>query len=235
MADKIISFEKVKKEYIDGSVSHTVLNDIDLFVEKGELVVITGPSGAGKSTILNLIGGMEIPSSGSIKVDGEDISKYSESELTKYRAEKVGFVFQFYNLLPNLNVLENVVFGSDVKKDNFDPLEILDKVNMKDKSGAFPSTLSGGEQQRTAIARAIAKKPSVLLCDEPTGALDYKTGKQVLEVIEDLNREMGITVVLVTHNDILSAMSDRIIQVHNGVIKDVIINEKKLSVKELEW
>ena len=235
MGQEIIRFNSVTKEYADGSSMLQVLNGVSFAIEKGELVVIGGPSGAGKSTILNLAGGMESPSSGQIFIDGEDISRYSAAELTAFRARTIGFIFQFYNLIPNLTALENIIFGSEVKGDTFDPYTILRKVGMTHRSRAFPPTLSGGEQQRIAIARAIAKNPKVLLCDEPTGALDYKTGKQVLEIIETLNKEMEMTVVLVTHNNVLRHMADRYIAVHNGRISSVEENRQKVPAGELEW
>lgn len=235
MAQEIIRFESVTKEYADGSSMLQVLEGVNFSIEKGEFVVIGGPSGAGKSTILNLAGGMESPSSGQIFIDGEDISQYSASQLTAFRAKTIGFIFQFYNLIPNLTALENIIFGSEVKVDTFDPYTILKKVGMTHRSKAFPPTMSGGEQQRIAIARAIAKNPKVLFCDEPTGALDYKTSKQVLEIIETLNREMGMTVVLVTHNNVLRHMADRYIAVHNGRISSAEQNRQKVRVSELEW
>lgn len=235
MAQEIIRFESVTKEYVDGSSMLQVLEGVNFSIEKGEFVVIGGPSGAGKSTILNLAGGMESPSSGQIFIDGEDISQYSASQLTAFRAKTIGFIFQFYNLIPNLTALENIIFGSEVKDDTFDPYTILKKVGMTHRSKAFPPTMSGGEQQRIAIARAIAKNPKVLFCDEPTGALDYKTSKQVLEIIETLNREMGMTVVLVTHNNVLRHMADRYIAVHNGRISSAEQNRQKVRVSELEW
>lgn len=235
MKKEIICFENVKKNFSVGKVTTDVLNGVDFKIDQGEFVIIVGTSGAGKSTILNLLGGMDNLSSGKIMVEGENIAAYSEKQMIQYRAEKIGFVFQFYNLIPNLNVKENVLFGSEVKKDTLNWSDILEKVNMQKKIDAFPSTLSGGEQQRVAIARAIAKNPLILLCDEPTGALDYKTGKQVLECIEKINREMGMTVVLVTHNEAICPMADKVINVHNGIVKDVQVNDEKISVSELEW
>ncbi len=235
MSTPIINLTDVKKEYTVGTVKTKVLNGVDFSVEEGEIAIIVGASGAGKSTVLNLLGGLDSPTSGQISVSGEDISKYSEKQLTAYRASKIGYVFQFYNLIPNLNVLENVIFGSEIKKDVMDPVSVLKKVNMENKMKAFPSTLSGGEQQRVAIARAIAKKPLILLCDEPTGALDYQTSKQVLECIESLNREMNMTILIVTHNDAICPMADKVIHMHNGTVKDIKINKNKTSVKDLEW
>ena len=235
MSETILTFKDVKKEFTTGTVTEKVLKGVDFSVDKGEFVIIVGTSGAGKSTVLNLLGGLDKPTSGQIIVAGDDISKYSEKQLTAYRANRIGFVFQFYNLIPNLNVVENVVFGCEVKKDVMPPDVILKKVNMGDKMKSFPTTLSGGEQQRVAIARAISKKPDILICDEPTGALDYQTSKQVLECIEELNRDMNMTIVLVTHNDAICPMADKVIRMHNGRVKDVILNKHKTSVKDLEW
>ena len=235
MSETILTFKDVKKEFTTGTVTEKVLKGVDFSVDKGEFVIIVGTSGAGKSTVLNLLGGLDKPTSGQIIVAGDDISKYSEKQLTAYRANRIGFVFQFYNLIPNLNVVENVVFGCEVKKDVMPPDVILKKVNMGDKMKSFPTTLSGGEQQRVAIARAISKKPDILICDEPTGALDYQTSKQVLECIEELNRDMNMTIVLVTHNDAICPMADKVIRMHNGRVKDVILNNNKTSVKDLEW
>ena len=235
MSETILTFKDVKKEFTTGTVTEKVLKGVDFSVDKGEFVIIVGTSGAGKSTVLNLLGGLDKPTSGQIIVAGDDISKYSEKQLTAYRANRIGFVFQFYNLIPNLNVVENVVFGCEVKKDVMPPDVILKKVNMGDKMKSFPTTLSGGEQKRVAIARAISKKPDILICDEPTGALDYQTSKQVLECIEELNRDMNMTIVLVTHNDAICPMADKVIRMHNGRVKDVILNKNKTSVKDLEW
>lgn len=235
MDKELIRFNQVEKEYKSGQVSTQVLKGVNFSIDKGQLAVIVGASGAGKSTILNLLGGMDTPTRGKILVDGEDISKFNEKKLTEYRASKVGFVFQFYNLIPNLNALENVVFGSEVKKDSLDASQVLKQVGLVEKKKSFPSMLSGGEQQRVAIARAIAKNPLLLLCDEPTGALDYKTSKTVLATIESLNREMKKTIILITHNDVLSAMADKVITIQDGLVKNITTNEKRIPVKELEW
>ncbi len=235
MDKELIRFNQVEKEYKSGQVSTQVLKGVNFSIDKGQLAVIVGASGAGKSTILNLLGGMDTPTRGKILVDGEDISKFNEKKLTEYRASKVGFVFQFYNLIPNLNALENVVFGSEVKKDSLDASQVLKQVGLAEKKKSFPSMLSGGEQQRVAIARAIAKNPLLLLCDEPTGALDYKTSKTVLATIESLNREMKKTIILITHNDVLSAMADKVITIQDGLVKNITTNEKRIPVKELEW
>ena len=235
MDKELIRFNQVEKEYKSGQVSTQVLKGVNFSIDKGQLAVIVGASGAGKSTILNLLGGMDTPTRGKILVDGEDISKFNEKKLTEYRASKVGFVFQFYNLIPNLNALENVVFGSEVKKDSLDASQVLKQVGLAEKKKSFPSMLSGGEQQRVAIARAIAKNPLLLLCDEPTGALDYKTSKTVLATIESLNREMKKTIILITHNDVLSAMADKVITNQDGLVKNITTNEKRIPVKELEW
>lgn len=235
MDKELIRFNQVEKEYKSGQVSTQVLKGVNFSIDKGQLAVIVGASGAGKSTILNLLGGMDTPTRGKILVDGEDISKFNEKKLTEYRASKVGFVFQFYNLIPNLNALENVVFGSEVKKDSLDASQVLKQVGLAEKKKSFPSMLSGGEQQRVAIARAIAKNPLLLLCDEPTGALDYKTSKTVLATIESLNREMKKTIILITHNDVLSAMADKVITIQDGLVKNITTNEKRIPVKELDW
>lgn len=235
MDKELIRFDQVEKEYKNGQVSTQVLKGVNFSIDKGQLAVIVGASGAGKSTILNLLGGMDTPTGGRILVDGEDISKFNEKRLTEYRASKVGFVFQFYNLIPNLNALENVMFGSEVKKDSLNASQVLEQVGLAEKKKSFPSMLSGGEQQRVAIARAIAKNPLLLLCDEPTGALDYKTSKTVLSTIESLNREMKKTIILITHNDVLSAMADKVIAIQDGLVKDITTNEKRIPVKELEW
>ena len=230
-----VEFRDVTKTYRMGDVEVRAVDGMTFDIERGELAVIVGPSGAGKTTVLNMLGGMDSATSGTIRLGDRVVSSLSERELTQYRRHDIGFVFQFYNLIPNLNVVENVDFGIEVKKDTFDSTEVLKKVKMDNRLKAFPSTLSGGEQQRVAIARAIAKKPRILLCDEPTGALDYENSKQVLEIIESLNRDLGMTVVLVTHNDALCPMADKVITVHDGKIKSVVENSVKVSVTELEW
>lgn len=204
-------------------------------IEKGELVVILGPSGAGKTTALNILGGMDKVTSGEVIVDGKKINKLKEKELIKYRRNAIGFVFQFYNLIQNLTALENVELAVQLCKDHLDPKEILEKVGLKNRQNNFPSQLSGGEQQRVAIARAIAKNPKLLLCDEPTGALDYKTGKQILALLQKTAKDENMTVVIITHNSALAPMADKVIKFKSGTVSDVIINKKPTPVSELEW
>lgn len=231
----LIEFKNVTKDYKIGEVPIKALNGVDFSINEGEFVVILGASGAGKSTILNILGGMDTASSGKVTVGSQDITSFNEKKLTGYRAEKVGFVFQFYNLIPNLNALENVEFATEVCKNHLDAKEILNKVGLKNRIKNFPSQLSGGEQQRVAIARAVAKNPSLLLCDEPTGALDYVTGKSVLKLLQDLNSETKKCVVLVTHNSAIAPMADKIIRVKSGKIESVTVNEHKQSVEGIEW
>lgn len=231
----LIEFKDVTKEYTIGEVPIKALNGVDFSINEGEFVVVLGASGAGKSTILNILGGMDTATSGKVTVGGQEITGFNEKKLTGYRAEKVGFVFQFYNLIPNLNALENVEFATEVCKDHLNAKEILNKVGLKNRLKNFPSQLSGGEQQRVAIARAVAKNPSLLLCDEPTGALDYVTGKSVLKLLQDLNKETEKCVVLVTHNSAIAPMADKIIRVKSGKIENVTINEHKQSVEGIEW
>lgn len=231
----LIEFKHVTKEYKTGEVPIQALNGVDFSIHEGEFVVVLGASGAGKSTILNILGGMDTATSGEVIIDGRDITNFNEKNLTRYRAEKVGFVFQFYNLIPNLNALENVEFAAEVCKDHLDAKEILAKVGLENRMTNFPSQLSGGEQQRVAIARAVAKNPTLLLCDEPTGALDYVTGKSVLKLLQDLNKETKKCVVLVTHNTAIAPMADKIVRVKSGRIESVTINEHKQSVERIEW
>jgi putative ABC transport system ATP-binding protein len=231
----LIDVKQLTKEYKVGDISIKALNGVDFSIHEGEFVVVLGASGAGKSTILNILGGMDVPTSGKVVVNGEDITKMPERKLTNYRAEKVGFVFQFYNLIPNLTALENVEFASEVCKNHLDAKEIIEKVGLKDRKSNFPSQLSGGEQQRVAIARAVAKNPLLLLCDEPTGALDYNTGKQVLQLLQDLNKQTKKCVVLITHNTAIAPMADKVIKVKSGLIESVTINDKKRSIEEIEW
>ncbi|MEC0210674.1 ABC transporter ATP-binding protein [Paenibacillus ehimensis] len=232
---KLIEFKKVTKEYKIGEVPIKALDGVDFSISEGEFVVILGASGAGKSTILNILGGMDTATSGQVFVGDQEITSFNEKKLTKYRGEKVGFVFQFYNLIPNLNALENVEFAAEVCKNHLDAQHILHRVGLKDRMKNFPSQLSGGEQQRVAIARAVAKNPLLLLCDEPTGALDYVTGKSVLKLLQDLNRETKKCVVLVTHNSAIAPMADKIIKVKSGRIESVAINDVKQSVEGIEW
>ena len=230
-----VEFQNVRKTYHVGEVDIHALNDVNFQIEKGEFCVIVGASGAGKTTILNILGGMDLAGSGSIFLDGEDISKYSQRKLTAYRRYDIGFVFQFYNLVPNLTALENVELASQICKDPLDPSEVLDRVGLTERKNNFPAQLSGGEQQRVAIARALAKNPKLLLCDEPTGALDYNTGKSILSLLQDTCRKTGTTVIIITHNQALTAMADRIITVKNGAVRKMVINENIIPIEEIEW
>ncbi len=230
-----IKVENLTKEYTMGEIKLLAVDDVSFEINEGELTVILGPSGAGKTTILNILGGMDSPTSGSIIIDGKDISKYSDKKLTYYRRNDIGFVFQFYNLVQNLTALENVELASQICKDTIPAKEVLEKVGLSKRMNNFPSQLSGGEQQRVAIARAIAKKPKLLLCDEPTGALDSITGKKVLEVLQDIGKKYNITIVIITHNQIISQMADKVIKMKNGKISDLIINKKPKDIKEIDW
>lgn len=230
-----IEFENVKKIYQMGEVQIKALDGVDFTIDEGEFVVIAGESGAGKSTILNLLGGMDQVSEGSIFVDGNEISAYSAKELTMYRRYDIGFVFQFYNLVQNLNVKENVELATQICKNPLDVDEVIEAVGLKERKANFPAQLSGGEQQRVAIARAIAKNPKLLLCDEPTGALDYHTGKQILKLLQDTCRQRRVSVVVITHNLALCAMGDKVIRVRNGKIDSIIKNENPLPVERIEY
>jgi len=230
-----IEFKNVSKIYQMGEVEIRALDDISFEIEKGEFVVVQGNSGAGKTTILNLLGGMDTVTSGNIIVDGHDISKASEKELTEYRRFDIGFVFQFYNLVQNLTARENVELAIQICKDPIDSHFAMKLVGLEDRMDNFPSQLSGGEQQRVAIARAVAKNPKLLLCDEPTGALDYVTGKQVLKVLQDMCYKHDMTVVMITHNSALSAMGNKIIKVRSGKIKSVELNEKPMDIEDIEY
>lgn len=230
-----IKFEDVTKEYTMGEVVITALNSTDFSISKGELVVIVGPSGAGKTTALNLLGGMDTVTSGHIYIDGKDITKLNNKNLIKYRREDIGFVFQFYNLVQNLTALENVELATQICKNSLDPEKVLESVGLKDRMNNFPSQLSGGEQQRVAIARAIAKNPKILLCDEPTGALDYNTGKQILKLLQDTARNNKMTVIIITHNTAITPMADKVIVFKNGEAKDVLINDHPTPIEEIEW
>lgn len=234
---KIVELKNVSKIYNIGEKEFKALDNIDLSINKGEFVVILGPSGAGKSTLLNLIGGMDTPSSGNIEIDGEDISKYSENKLSEYRAENIGFIFQFYNILPTLTVLENVELVKDIIKNGNDSKESIKAVGLEEHMNKFPNQLSGGEQQRVSIARAIAKNPKLLLCDEPTGALDSKTGVEVLKLLKkqcDGNNGAN-TVIIVTHNSLIAEIADTVINVKNGKIESVISNENPREIDEVKW
>lgn len=230
-----IEFQNVKKIYQMGEVQIEALSGVDFSIEKGEFVVIAGASGAGKSTILNILGGMDSVSSGTIYVDGKEISAYNAKQLTTYRRYDIGFVFQFYNLVQNLTVKENVELATQICKEPLDIDETIEAVGLKERSQNFPAQLSGGEQQRVAIARAIAKNPKLLLCDEPTGALDYNTGKQILKLLQDTCRQRGVSVIVITHNLALTAMGDKVIKVRNGKIESVTINEYPLPVERIEY
>ena len=230
-----VKFEKVKKIYQMGEVQIEALKDASFEIEKGEICVIVGASGAGKTTLLNILGGMDSLTSGSVTLDGEEISSYSAKELTTYRRYDVGFVFQFYNLVQNLTALENVEIAAQICRDPMDAAEVIELVGLKDRAGNFPAQLSGGEQQRVAIARALAKNPKLMLCDEPTGALDYNTGKAVLQLLQDCSRKSGMTVVIITHNQALTAMADRVISVKSGTVTDVSLNEHPTPIENIEW
>lgn len=230
-----VEFQHVKKVYHMGEVNIEALQDINFTIEKGEFAVIVGASGAGKTTILNILGGMDTPTSGKVFLDGEDISEGNAKKLTTYRRHDVGFVFQFYNLVQNLTALENVELASQICKNPMDAMTVLKNVGLEDRASNFPAQLSGGEQQRVAIARALAKNPKLLLCDEPTGALDYNTGKMVLKLLQDTCRNTGMTVIVITHNQALTAMADRIITVKSGLITDIRKNEIITPVEDIDW
>lgn len=230
-----IEFNDVVKTYKMGEVEIKAVDSITFPIEKGEFVVIVGPSGAGKTTVLNILGGMDTASSGTVTVDGQDISKYKEKELTRYRRDDVGFVFQFYNLIQNLTAAENVEMAAQIANNPIDPAKILGEVGLGARAENFPSQLSGGEQQRVSIARALAKNPKLLLCDEPTGALDYITGKSILRLLQDTCREKGMTVVVITHNTAIAPMADKIIQIKNGCVDRILINADPKPVEQIEW
>ena len=227
-----IEFKNVCKDYKMGEVIIHALSNANLSIEKGELVVIVGPSGAGKTTALNILGGMDNATSGRVIVDNKEISRLKNRDLIKYRREDIGFVFQFYNLVQNLTAIENVELATQICKKSLNPEQVMEKVGLKNN---FPSQLSGGEQQRVAIARAIAKNPKLLLCDEPTGALDYKTGKQILKLLQDMSRKENMTVIIITHNGAIAPMADKVIKFKNGTAEDMIINENPTPIEEIEW
>lgn len=231
----ILNAKNLTKVYKTGDVVCKALNDVSFDIYEGELVVILGPSGAGKSTLLNIIGGLDTASSGQLIVDGEDITKSNKRKLTSYRRNDIGFVFQFYNLMPNLTALENVELATELKSDSLNPKEILCELGLESKLNNFPSQLSGGEQQRVSIARAIAKKPKIILCDEPTGALDYNTGKLILSILQKMAQENGQTVIIVTHNSALKDMAKKTFKIKNGQIEEVIINDNPLDIKDIVW
>ncbi len=230
-----ISFENVKKEYRMGEVVITAVDGVDFTVEKGEFAIIVGPSGAGKTTVLNMLGGMDACSSGTITVDGARVSGYNAKQLTTYRRHDIGFVFQFYNLVQNLTALENVELAAQICRDPLDARDVLEHVGLGHRVDNFPAQLSGGEQQRVAIARALAKNPKLLLCDEPTGALDYVTGKAILKLLQDTCRQEGMTVIVITHNTALTPMADRVIHIKNGKVSATQCNDRPTPVEEIEW
>ena len=230
-----IDFKNVSKIYKMGEVEINALNKTSFSIEKGELIVILGPSGAGKTTCLNILGGMDTATKGEVIVDDVDITKLNRKGLIDYRRHDIGFVFQFYNLVQNLTALENVELAVQLCKDHLNPSKVLDKVGLNDRKNNFPSQLSGGEQQRVAIARAIAKNPKLLLCDEPTGALDYKTGKQILKLLEETCRKEDMTIIIVTHNSAIAEMADKVIKFKNGKVEEIITNKKPKNIEEIEW
>ena len=230
-----VEFKNVGKTYHMGEVDIEALKGVNFTIEKGEFCVVVGASGAGKTTILNILGGMDSLSEGQVMLDGEEISAYNSKKLTTYRRYDIGFVFQFYNLVQNLTALENVELAAQICKDPLDAAQVLEMVGLKDRENNFPAQLSGGEQQRVAIARALAKNPKLLLCDEPTGALDYNTGKAVLKLLQDTCRREGMTVVVITHNHALTAMADRVITVKSGTVQKIEQNEHIVPVEDIEW
>ena len=230
-----VQFENVKKVYQMGEVQIEALRDASFEIEKGEICVIVGASGAGKTTLLNILGGMDSLTSGRVILDGQEISAFNEKQLTTYRRYDVGFVFQFYNLVQNLTAIENVELASQICREPMNPADVIDMVGLKERANNFPAQLSGGEQQRVAIARALAKNPKLMLCDEPTGALDYNTGKSVLQLLQDCSRKSGMTVVIITHNQALTAMADRVISVKSGMITGMTKNDNPIPIENIEW
>ncbi len=232
---EFVTFQNVNKTYKSGELETVALHDVNFEVEQGEFCVIVGASGAGKTTILNILGGMDTLTTGKVYLDGKDISSYQEKQLTTYRRHDVGFVFQFYNLVQNLTALENVELAAQICKEPLDAATVLREVGLGERLYNFPAQLSGGEQQRVAIARALAKNPKLLLCDEPTGALDYNTGKAVLKLLQDTCRKKGKTVIVITHNQAITAMADRVITVKNGTIRSMVKNEHIVDIADIEW
>ncbi len=230
-----VEFKHVYKTYQSGDIKVEALKDASFEIGKGEICVIVGQSGAGKTTLLNILGGMDKLTNGNVFLDGKDVAEYNKKQLATYRRQDIGFVFQFYNLIPNLTAIENVEIATQLSKNPMNPEEVLEMVGLKERRDNFPAQLSGGEQQRVSIARALAKNPKLLLCDEPTGALDYETGKAVLKLLQDCSRKNGMTVVIITHNQALTAMADRIIKVKNGQISSVAINENVVPIEKIEW
>lgn len=233
--DSFVALRNVKKIYRMGEVKIMAAAGIDFEIKKGEFAVVVGPSGAGKTTVLNILGGMDTATEGEVLVDGKNIAAYSPKRLTAYRRDDIGFVFQFYNLIPNLTALENVELALQICKDPMDARKVLEEVGLLERLNNFPAQLSGGEQQRVSIARALAKNPKLLLCDEPTGALDYHTGKSILKLLQDTCRDKGMTVILITHNSAIAPMADRVIKIKNGKVSDILVNESPVSVETIEW
>lgn len=232
---EFVKLQDITKIYKMGEVEIRAADHISFSIEKGEFVVIVGPSGAGKTTVLNILGGMDTATSGKLLVDGQDVTAYNARRLTGYRREDIGFVFQFYNLVPNLTALENVELALQICRDPLDAREVLNEVGLGDRLDNFPAQLSGGEQQRVSIARALAKNPKLLLCDEPTGALDYNTGKAILKLLQNMCRERGMTVIVITHNQAIAPMADRLIHIKNGQVSQMEMNEDPVSIDEIEW
>lgn len=231
----IIEFKNVNKEYKSGDHILKAMDDVNFTIDEGEFVVILGPSGAGKSTLLNLLGGLDSVTSGQIIVNGNHVESFNDNQLTEYRASNVGFIFQFYNLIPNLTAIENIELMKDIVDVNIDGLSVFDSVGLKNHANQFPAQLSGGEQQRVSIARAVAKQPTMLLCDEPTGALDSKTGVLILNLLQSMSNDMNTTVIIVTHNAILAEAADKVIRVKNGQVESIVINENPKKVEDLDW
>ena len=230
-----VKLQDITKIYKMGEVEIRAADNISFSIDKGEFVVIVGPSGAGKTTVLNILGGMDTATSGTLLVDGEEITAYNARRLTEYRREDIGFVFQFYNLVPNLTALENVELALQICRDPLDAREVMEEVGLGDRLNNFPAQLSGGEQQRVSIARALAKNPKLLLCDEPTGALDYNTGKAILKLLQNMCRERGMTVIVITHNQAIAPMADRLIHIKNGQVSRMELNEHPMSIDDIEW
>ena len=235
LQNSYVKLDKVSKIYKMGEVEIRAVDNISFEISKGEFVVVVGPSGAGKTTVLNILGGMDTATEGDVYVDGSNIAEYNNRQLTAYRRDDIGFVFQFYNLVPNLTALENVELAMQICKNPLDAKKVLCEVGLEDRMGNFPAQLSGGEQQRVSIARALAKNPKLLLCDEPTGALDYQTGKAILKLLQDMCRERGMTVIVITHNSALTPMADRVIKIKNGKVSSMVQNEAPTPVEEIEW
>ncbi len=232
---EFVELRDVRKVYQMGEVKIAAADGINFTVKKGEFAVVVGPSGAGKTTVLNILGGMDSATSGEVWIDGSDVAKYNAKKLTTYRRDDIGFVFQFYNLIPNLTTLENVELALQICKDPLDAATVLDEVGLGERKSNFPAQLSGGEQQRVSIARALAKNPKLLLCDEPTGALDYNTGKAILKLLQDTCREKGMTVILITHNSAIAPMADRVIRMKNGKVAEITLNPNPVPVDTIEW